>query len=312
MSFNLFGKIETEYEFQYLIEFQKKIKGSINVNRESFQVRKKGENWEKILNYNEGGEKFLINEDKDPLAFPLESEGFRQNSILCTGTTKYTNPLTWKFINSLIEIGYFNFRPPILTEPCTLTEDLKLEDNGKNLPTVLQNFYNEFPTKFMEYVETINNLYPQYKFVKLKLIPPTKIYFYLEDKEEKKFPMWILSDGLIKCLVILYLFYSPKPHSILLFEEPEASIHPYLLGRIFDFILTLSDKTQIFIATHSPYFLNSATINDLIYIYKKGGSTEAKRINQSDIPKELQKEFKPGELYYSGFLDPEESKNGKQ
>ncbi len=306
LSFKLFGKIAPKHDFQYLLEFHD-VKSRFNINRESFLIRKEGESWEKLLNYEEGGEKFLISEEKNPLPFHSETEGFRKTSILCTSTTKYSNPLTWEFINSMIDLGYFNFRPQILTEPCTLTEDLKLEDNGKNLPTVLQNFYNEFPTKFKEYEETIHNLYSQYEFLRLKFLPPTKIYFSLEDREGKKFPMWILSDGLIKCLCILYLFHSPKPHSILLLEEPEASIHPHLLNNIFDFILTLSDKTQIFIATHSPYFLNSATINDLLYVYKKEGSTNVKRIDQSDIPIELQREFKPGELYYSGFLDPEES-----
>jgi predicted ATPase len=306
LSFELTGIIASTYQFQYSLEFDS-IKVLIYINRESFQVRSESDNWKKILDYNERGEKFLISEDKnDHLPIYPEGDGHRKISILRSCTTQISNPLAWKFIDFMNNIGVFNFRSQILTLPCLLTEDLKLEDNGKNLPVVLQNFYNEYPEKFNQYVETIHNLYPQYEFLRLKLVPPTQIYFYLEDKSENKFPMWTLSDGLIKCLCMLYLFYSPKPHSIILFEEPEATIHPYLLNRLFDLILTISTKSQIFIATHSPYFLNSSKVNDLIYVYKKGGLTRIRRINLSDIPKDLQQEFKPGELYYSGFLDPEE------
>lgn len=61
-------------------------------------------------------------------------------------------------------------------------------------------------------------------------------------------------SGVQNIVSIANFFISEK--SILLFDEPEVSLHPQAQKRLLDFLLEVSATRQIIIATHSPYLIN--------------------------------------------------------
>lgn len=66
-----------------------------------------------------------------------------------------------------------------------------------------------------------------------------------------------MSDGMLAYLILLAAVHSTEPASVLGFDEPEAHLHPTLLGRI---VARLEEKaeagTPIVIATHSDALLD--------------------------------------------------------
>ena len=71
-----------------------------------------------------------------------------------------------------------------------------------------------------------------------------------------------MSDGSLRALgFITAAFQCPKP-SLLLIEDPEASIHPTAMGTIIDVLRLASRSMQVVAITHSPELLDAEWIED--------------------------------------------------
>ncbi|MFH4214721.1 AAA family ATPase, partial [Acinetobacter baumannii] len=53
-------------------------------------------------------------------------------------------------------------------------------------------------------------------------------------------------------------------------DEPEICLHPMGQMKLCEALMELSKHKQIFVTTHSPYFLNSPSLKNVgIFIFKK-------------------------------------------
>lgn len=60
-----------------------------------------------------------------------------------------------------------------------------------------------------------------------------------------------LSDGTLRYLLLAAALLSPRPPSLMILNEPEASLHPDLLGPLARLIAGASGQSQIFVVTHA-------------------------------------------------------------
>ena len=60
-----------------------------------------------------------------------------------------------------------------------------------------------------------------------------------------------LSDGTIRFMCLLAAMLSPRPPSLLALNEPETSLHPDLIQPLADLIVEASNRSQIWLTTHS-------------------------------------------------------------
>lgn len=76
------------------------------------------------------------------------------------------------------------------------------------------------------------------------------------------FDAFSMSDGTLRSLgLIMAVFQRPSP-SVLVIEEPEATIHPGALGAVLDLIRRASKTMQVVVTTHSPELLDASWITD--------------------------------------------------
>jgi predicted ATPase len=76
------------------------------------------------------------------------------------------------------------------------------------------------------------------------------------------FDAFNMSDGTLRSLgLIMAVFQRPSP-SLLVIEEPEATIHPGALGAILDLIRRASKTMQVVVTTHSPELLDAKWVTD--------------------------------------------------
>jgi putative ATP-dependent endonuclease of OLD family len=73
-------------------------------------------------------------------------------------------------------------------------------------------------------------------------------------------------------------------HSVLALEEPESHLHPQAQRSLFSHISKI--EGQRVVSTHSPYFAGQAQLQDLRLFLKKGGDTDAKKLNLSELSKD--------------------------
>lgn len=186
-----------------------------------------------------------------------------------------TNFLIHKFIDaklrsdvaleSLRKIGigskiYINFRrvkkakvihPTIFEEPTNVTIDLKDLEGG----------YREFSEKL--------------EFVKNGLMIFRNFSFF---KNDKKYELSDLSSGERSyVLAILAITFSTVDNTLVIYDEPENSLHPRWQASIMNEMWTIIDKVSkkslLLVATHSPLIVSSAP-NESTYVFDLESSTE--------------------------------------
>ena len=82
------------------------------------------------------------------------------------------------------------------------------------------------------------------------------------DKKKLTFDAFNMSDGTLRSLgLIMAVFQKPSP-SVLVIEEPEATIHPGALAAVLDLIRRATKTMQVLVTTHSPELLDAPWIKD--------------------------------------------------
>ena len=96
-----------------------------------------------------------------------------------------------------------------------------------------------------------------------------------------------MSDGTLKLFAYYLLLHEKNPRQLVFIEEPENGLyHHYLSDLAQEMSLNVNgnNKKQLFITTHSPFFVNALNPND-VWVLTKGedGYTTAKRAAEYDF-----------------------------
>ncbi|MBN8571459.1 MAG: AAA family ATPase [Ignavibacteria bacterium] len=121
--------------------------------------------------------------------------------------------------------------------------------------------------------------------------------------EEKFGNPWIsdeVSDGTILVLSILCSIWDPRK-SLILIEEPENSLHPYILRELIRNFKEISLTKTIIITTHSPILLDMVHPTEIWCISKVKQISILTRL--VDLAKELEAQWLEGEYRISEYLD---------
>lgn len=127
--------------------------------------------------------------------------------------------------------------------------------------------------------------------------------------EPVKFEAFSMSDGTLRVLgLILAAFQRPAP-SLMVIEEPEASMHPGALGAILDVLRLASRSMQVVVTTHSPDILDAKWIEDrhLRILNWEYGSTRIGRVSQAARMALAEHLMGAGELLRSNALTSDEA-----
>ena len=127
-----------------------------------------------------------------------------------------------------------------------------------------------------------------------------------------KFEAFSMSDGTLRVLgLITAVFQRPAP-SLLVIEEPEASMHPGALGSILDVLRLASRSMQVVVTTHSPDILDAKWIEDrhLRILNWQNGSTRIGRVSQAVRAALAKHLMGAGELLRSNALTSDVESDG--
>lgn len=76
------------------------------------------------------------------------------------------------------------------------------------------------------------------------------------------FDAFSMSDGTLRSLGLIMAVFQKQRPSVLVIEEPEATIHPGALGAVLDLIRRAAKSMQVIVTTHSPELLDAEWITD--------------------------------------------------
>lgn len=168
-------------------------------------------------------------------------------------------------LKTLSSMRRYSIEPGKLREMQDPDSGAALRSDGSNTASVLQELTRSDPQAVGRICELLEAIVPKTTSVRsLKHGNKLTLEFVQQWTHGKplKFEAFNMSDGTLRALgLLMAVFQKPSP-SLLILEEPEATIHPGALGAILDVIRRASSDMQIVITTHSPELLDDKWIQD--------------------------------------------------
>lgn len=195
-----------------------------------------------------------------------------------------------------------------LRRECDINDNLYLKQDGRNLPAFLYLLKINHPKIYTRIEKTIQKVAP---YIEKFILEPNrrdenKISLRWIDKgdSESNFSAYQLSDGTLRFIALTTLLMQPNPPTVIIIDEPELGLHPFAIGKLTGMIQTVSNKSQIIIATQSPGLITKFNPEDIIVIDR---STEEKqtifnRLNSENLKTWLN-EFTLGDLWERNIIN---------
>lgn len=181
----------------------------------------------------------------------------------------------------------------------------RLSKSGDNLANVIQYLDEQHPNRLVEIFDVLRQRVPRIESVSAETMADGRLLLQIKDAPFDD-PMLarFASDGTLKLLAYLVLMHDPTPPPFIGMEEPENFLHPRLLPELAEECRAASERTQLLVTTHSPFFLNRLRPEEVRVLWRDiHGHTQTRRC--SDVPgiKEFMDEGGSlGDLWMEGHL----------
>ena len=155
----------------------------------------------------------------------------------------------------------------------------RLSATGHNLANVIQYLKEQHGERLDQILETLTRRVPRLEKIDTQIMADGRLLLQIKDAPfEQPILAKFASDGTLKMLSYLLVLYDPDPPQLVGIEEPENQLHPRLLPELAEECRIASERTQLMVTTHSPYFINGLQPEEVRVLYRdEGGYTQAKR-----------------------------------
>lgn len=322
-------------EISITYEFDKKLmnrllngKGHKFTNNPKYQIKihKKGNLGDYYLSewvYNESTKKgespfnYLKIEDGKGIISTKENaqvgikrlDAFKQNELVLrqiSDPDMYFPLYTLKqAIEQIIVYNYFDTTfDSVIRQLSPFYAETKLLDDGRNLVHLL-NYLSTAETEAYDQIINLLRTHINPNFEDLRfMVQGSKMLLSLKERGlSRTVTVDHISDGTLRFLLLLSIFYNPNRGSIICIDEPETGLHPDMINTVAKAIKHASQNgSQIIVATHSPLLLNNFELEDL-RIFEKDSLNQSivSSISEKDFP-DWEGEFIVGQMWIRGQL----------
>lgn len=214
-----------------------------------------------------------------------------------------------KFLTFLKSWYLCYFSPDAARRLQTAAPQAYLDRIGSNINNVAQYMYRENKKEFEKVLKEIQSKLPG-----IEKIEPQKfdngqmmLRFY-ERGFKEPFYSQRMSDGTLKLFAYYLLLHEKNPRRLVFIEEPENGLYHHYLGDLAEEMkkdVGSGFSKQLFITTHSPFFVNALGPDDVWVLTKAlDGYSTIKRASQFEFVKELAEEgVQIGDMWYSKYFE---------
>jgi predicted ATPase len=145
------------------------------------------------------------------------------------------------------------------------------------------------------------------KIIPVETVDKRIVLSFLEEGFEDPFYWTRMSDGTLKLTAYYLLLHEQTPRELVFIEEPENGLyHQYLKDLALELFREVGTgyKKQLFVTTHSPFFVNALKPDD-VWVLEKGpdGFSQIKRASEYMFVNEMTAENVPlGDLWFSKYF----------
>ncbi len=185
-----------------------------------------------------------------------------------------------------------------------------LSERCRNLWSVLRNLKDRrgVDERYDTIMEFMKAGFPGFSDLLIEQTGPSTVYAsFMETARRGPVQASGVSDGHVQMLICLTALFSEEKEceSVLLFDEPEISLHPHALAVLARAFKRAAEKwnRQIFIATHSPVLISQFDAQNILATeMDESGRTTMKRVSEMDEIQDLLEEYAAGSLYMAEMI----------
>ena len=180
-------------------------------------------------------------------------------------------------------------------------------EDGSDTARMLRRIKKDSPNDWEEICELLSVAVPRVVEVQARMHRGELNLEFLQKVPDGKarFDASDMSEGTLRLLGLLVAAYRRPAPSLMVIEEPEASIHPGALGVVLDVLHGAAESSQVVVTTHSPEILDAKWIKDrhLRLVSWEDGATRIDQAAPSVSRAMSEHRFGAGELLRSNALN---------
>lgn len=211
-------------------------------------------------------------------------------------------------LQRLRSMRVYAIEPSRLREMQDPDSGTSLRRDGANAASVLEEIERRAPRDLERIGQFLSNIVPNTKAVDTRQHGKKLALEFTQEWDGNKrlnFEAFNMSDGTLRAFGLLLAVYQGETPSVIVVEEPEASIHPGAAGAVLDLLRHASTQMQVVVSTHSPDILDAKWIEDkhLRVVSWQKGATSVSNVSELSRKALQQHLMGAGELLRSEALE---------
>jgi predicted ATPase len=173
------------------------------------------------------------------------------------------------------------------------------DETGEGLASVYQAINSQDVDAFVTIRDRIRTQFPAIQSILVPTVENNNVILQARLVDGTVVPAHALSDGILYFLGYAALQYISES-KLFLVEEPENGLHPTRIAEVMTILRTISERSQVIIATHSPLVVNELEGHEISVVTRdpmKG--TQAIVLRDTPNYAERSQVYQNGELWVS-------------
>ncbi|HYC93383.1 MAG TPA: AAA family ATPase [Thermoanaerobaculia bacterium] len=310
------GEVRFEHSFSFIAKGYS-IRAEFEVADEEIRISRRTErDWVHLATIRRRDNSFSIDADENQRANDSEFDEqftvkdllvFRQHGELVAAKTELLITILGRFLplysfaRGLEGIRVFQISPTKSREFGVPTPTPELGRTGGNLPAVIDLMQKKHRQQWKLVLQTMRSILPDLSAITVDYTSGRTLgLFFKEEGVGRPWSVDEVSDGTLQTLALLVALFDPESTALVL-EEPENSVHPWIIRHIVDACREASARKQIMITTHSPIVINAVRPDQVWVLWRADG--ESKIARMTEIDREFLPMWEHGEIPTFDYID---------
>jgi len=183
------------------------------------------------------------------------------------------------YTQGLARARLYQLAPLECRRPGVSTPNAEIDVHGGNLPALIAYMQRHHKRAWNQVLQAMRRIVPGLQKVNTSYTHDRRLTLeFLESDVGRPWTSDDVSDGTIQSLALFAALYDPRS-PLAIIEEPENSVHPWILRVFVDACRDASYK-QTILTTHSPALLDYLRPDEILLAWRKEGRTHLSPLTQ--------------------------------
>ncbi len=230
----------------------------------------------------------------------VQSESMPTTELLLSSIGRFI-PILRLISEGLAAIKVLQLSPTNTREFGVPIPNPEMHRHGGNLPAVVDMIARHHPRIWNQVINVMRQLLPTLERIEVDYTHSRTLgLFFYEQGVGRPWTVSEVSDGTIHSLALLVALYDPRT-TMLVLEEPENSIHTWILRTLMEAAREAAQSKQILLTTHSRTVVDSVRPKQVWVMWRAEGESRLSQL--SALSTEISKVIAEGELTTFELLD---------